>query len=83
MILSGKCEDSTCSTISDDVTPLKSCMDDPSSTACSGLTTMSYFHSNKGINIFIQDKYGAVTNLPGVIAGIIGTFSDLWLVGYF
>jgi len=35
--------------ISDDVSVIKSCMEDPTSTACS-------------------DKYGAVTNLPGVIA---------------
>ena len=34
--MTGKCSDSTCSAISEDVTSLKYCMEDPTSTDCTG-----------------------------------------------
>ena len=40
----GKCDDSTCSSLLSDVTPLVDCMTDPASTDCSGDYT--YFQYN-------------------------------------
>ena len=76
-IISGKCDGSVCSTLSQDLNPIKTCMEDPTDTACSGLSKRQNYNLNDVMlynvvmlcSIFQQGVYGSSSNLPEVLKG--------------
>ena len=41
-IIDGKCDSSTCSTLTTEMSAVKSCLNDPTSTACKGIYFITY-----------------------------------------